>query len=179
MQLHYDANLKCKVFIKNHQINNPSTSTLCCKLFICTISSKHKLNKNLILFKLLNKTLLLANYQKQFNLHSSLTHSQLLERLKCEPQTENNRRVRSRSALPGSQHFGGVEGHVGALKWDQEELTSFIYSHKPAQNQRKVVSAQDKPQATRTHNTHHSSDLGEATTFPLIIYSAPLHGAHI
>jgi hypothetical protein len=27
--------------------------------------------------------------------------------------------------------------------------------------------------------THHSSDLGEATTFPLIVYSAPLHGAHI
>ncbi len=58
-------------FIKKHQTNNPSTSTFCCKLFVCTISSKHKLKKNLILFKLPNKTLLLANSQKQFNSHSS------------------------------------------------------------------------------------------------------------
>jgi hypothetical protein len=29
------------------------------------------------------------------------------------------------------------------------------------------------------HKIHHSSDLGEATTFPLIIYSAPFHEAHI
>ncbi len=32
---------------------------------------------------------------------------------------------------------------------------------------------------TRTHKSHHSSDLGEATTFPLIVYFAPLHGGHI
>jgi hypothetical protein len=61
--------------------------------------------------------------------------------------------------LPSLQHFRGVErrakvkghagtkgharaeGHVGALGWDQEELTSFNYSHKLAQNQRKVVNA--------------------------------------
>jgi len=29
---------------------------------------------------------------------------------------------------------------------------------------------------TRTHKTHHSLDLGEATTFPLIVYS--IHGQH-
>jgi len=33
--------------------------------------------------------------------------------------------------------------------------------------------------ATRTHKTRHGPDLGEATTFPLIVYSTPLHGAHI
>jgi hypothetical protein len=32
---------------------------------------------------------------------------------------------------------------------------------------------------TRTHKTHHSPDLGEATTFPLIVYFVPLHEAHI
>ncbi len=37
--------------------------------------------------------------------------------------------------LPSSQHFRGVEGHDGTLGWNQEELTSFNYSHKPAQNQ--------------------------------------------
>jgi hypothetical protein len=36
-----------------------------------------------------------------------VTHSQLLEGLKCESQTENNERVRSRGTLLGSQHFGG------------------------------------------------------------------------
>jgi hypothetical protein len=31
----------------------------------------------------------------------------------------------------------------------------------------------------QTHKIHHNPDLGEATTFPLIVYSAPLHEAHI
>ncbi len=30
-----------------------------------------------------------------------------------------------------------------------------------------------------THKTHHGPDLGEATTFPLILYYVPLHKAHI
>jgi len=68
-------------------------------------------------------------------------HSQLLEGLKCESQTKNSRRVRSWGTLTGSQHFGGVEGRVGASGWDYEELKSFIHSHGPAQNQRKVVGA--------------------------------------
>jgi hypothetical protein len=32
---------------------------------------------------------------------------------------------------------------------------------------------------TRTHKTHHGLDLGESTTFPLILYFVPLHEAHI
>jgi hypothetical protein len=32
---------------------------------------------------------------------------------------------------------------------------------------------------TRTYKTHHGLDLGEATTFPLIVYFVPLHEAHI
>jgi len=44
--------------------------------------------------------------------------SQLLEGLKCESQTENNKRAKSWGTLLGSQHFGGVEGHAGALGWD-------------------------------------------------------------
>jgi len=30
---------------------------------------------------------------------------------------------------------------------------------------------------TQTHKTHHSPNLGEATTFPLIVYFVPLHEA--
>ncbi len=29
---------------------------------------------------------------------------------------------------------------------------------------------------TQTHKTHHSLDLGEATTFPLIVFFVPNHG---
>jgi len=32
---------------------------------------------------------------------------------------------------------------------------------------------------TWIHKTHHGSNLGEATTFPLILYYVPLHEAHI
>jgi len=32
---------------------------------------------------------------------------------------------------------------------------------------------------TWTHRIHHGLDLGEATTFPLIVYYVPLHKAHI
>ncbi len=36
-----------------------------------------------------------------------------------------------------------------------------------------------QPRATRTHKIHHGPDLGEATTFPLIIFSATLRGDYI
>jgi len=32
---------------------------------------------------------------------------------------------------------------------------------------------------TQIHKTHHGPDLGEAATFPLIVYFVPLHEAHI
>jgi len=44
--------------------------------------------------------------------------SQLLKGLKCESQAENNERARSQGTLPGSQHFGGVEGRVRVPRWD-------------------------------------------------------------
>jgi hypothetical protein len=31
----------------------------------------------------------------------------------------------------------------------------------------------------QTHKTHHGPDLGEATTFPFIVYFVPLHEAYI
>ncbi len=31
----------------------------------------------------------------------------------------------------------------------------------------------------KIHKIHHGLDLGEATTFPLIVYYVPLHEAHI
>ncbi len=31
---------------------------------------------------------------------------------------------------------------------------------------------------TRTHKIHHGLDLGEVTTFPLIVFTVPRHGAN-
>jgi hypothetical protein len=31
----------------------------------------------------------------------------------------------------------------------------------------------------QTHKTHHGPNLGESTTFPLIVYFVPIHKAHI
>jgi hypothetical protein len=45
-----------------------------------------------------------------------MTHSQLLEGLKCESQTENSGRTRSRGTFPNSQHW--VEGHARVPGWD-------------------------------------------------------------
>jgi hypothetical protein len=62
-----------------------------------------------------------------------------------------------------------------------------IHSHEPAQNQPtswlilcwNTFGASSKHEQPRTHKIHHSPDLREANTFPLIVYSAPLHEAHI
>ncbi len=113
-----------------------------------------------------------------------MLHSQLLEGLKCESQTENSGRVGNWGTFFGSQHYRRVEGCAKVLGWDQEEVTNLNHSHGPAQNQHKVVSAQlehfwcqEKPRATQTHKTHHKPNLGEANTFPFIVYFALLHGA--
>jgi hypothetical protein len=44
--------------------------------------------------------------------------SQLLEGLKCDSQTENNRKAKSWGTLPNSQHLKGVEGCARAPRWD-------------------------------------------------------------
>jgi hypothetical protein len=81
----------------------------------------------------------------------------------------------------------GVEGRVGAPGWDYENWQALTHSHKPAQNQTtswlvhswSTFGARTIHGQTRTHKTHHGLDLGEATTFPLIVYYVPLYEAHI
>jgi hypothetical protein len=67
-------------------------------------------------------TYLLPTFHLQFydlpTYPPTLTHSQLLEGFKCESQTENIGRTRSRGMLPSSQHYRGVEGRVGTPGWD-------------------------------------------------------------
>jgi len=100
--------------------------------------------EDVLLYGGANVNIIIKNLRKKLGLPKPrpiLTHSQLLEGLKCDSQTDNCRRVRSQGTLPSSQHFGRVDKHVGALGWDYEKLTSFSHSHGPAQNQHKVVNA--------------------------------------
>jgi hypothetical protein len=75
-----------------------------------------------------------------------------------------------------------LELHDGIRKSDKHQLLTWIYT-KP--NIRWLVhscntfGAKTTHMQIRTHKTHHGPDLGEATTFPLIIYYVPLHEAHI
>ncbi len=81
----------------------------------------------------------------------------------------------------------GVEGRVGALGWDQEKCQTTNQSRESAQTKQQVgqcmslntFGAKTSHDQTRTHKTHHGLDLGEATTFPLVVYYAPLHTGHI
>jgi hypothetical protein len=80
----------------------------------------------------------------------------------------------------------GVEGHAGAPGWDWEEWQVIIHSHELAQNRISwlvhswsTFGAKMSHGQIRIHKIHHSPDLGEATTFPLIVYFVPLHEAHI
>jgi hypothetical protein len=42
-----------------------------------------------------------------------------------------------------------------------------------------IFGARMSHEQTQTHKIHQGPNLGEATTFPLIVYYVPLHEAHI
>jgi hypothetical protein len=67
---------------------------------------------------------------------------------------------------------------MGIRKSDKQ----FNYSHGSAQTKQSwlvhswsTFGAWTGHEQTQTHKTHHGPDLGEATTFPLIVYSVPSH----
>jgi hypothetical protein len=79
-----------------------------------------------------------------------------------------------------------VEGCAGASGWGLRKLTSksiiHMNMHKP---NNKLVSVQleqlwcmHEPLQTHIHKTHQDLNLGEATAFPIIVYSIPGHGAN-
>jgi hypothetical protein len=42
-----------------------------------------------------------------------------------------------------------------------------------------ILGARTSHEQTQIYKTHHGPNLGEATTFPLMVYFVPLHEAHI
>jgi hypothetical protein len=79
----------------------------------------------------------------------------------------------------------GVEGCVGAPGWGLWQMTSESIIHMNLQNQTtswlmcgwNTFSARMSHGHTQTHKTHHNPDLGEATTFPLIVFFVLSHEA--
>jgi hypothetical protein len=100
--------------------------------------------------------------------------------------SEDSRKVRSWGILPNSQHFRGREAHWSS-KMGLGRMTRLNHSHEHAQNQTtswlvhnwSTFDARTNHGQTHIHKTHHSPNLGEATTLPLIVYYVPLHEAHI
>jgi hypothetical protein len=80
----------------------------------------------------------------------------------------------------------GVEGRAGAPRWGLRKLISNSITHRNQTNQTKswlvhswnTFGARTSHEQAWTHKTHHDSDLGEATTFPLILFSVPGHEAN-
>jgi len=80
----------------------------------------------------------------------------------------------------------GVEGHVGVPGWGLGQMTSESIIHMECTNQTttwlmhswNIFTTQTNHEQTQTHKTHHGPDLGEATTFPLIVLYVPSHGAY-
>jgi len=76
-----------------------------------------------------------------------------------------------------------LELRGGTRKSDKQ----FIHSHEFASNQPtsqlvqcwNTLDVKTSRGQLRIHKIHHDLDLGEATTFPHIVYFAPLHEAHI
>jgi hypothetical protein len=71
---------------------------------------------------------------------------------------------------------------MGTTKNDKHQLLTRTYTNQTTSclmHSLSTFGARMSHRQTRTHKTHHSLDLEEATTFPLIVYYVPLHEAHI
>jgi hypothetical protein len=83
----------------------------------------------------------------------------------------------------GLQHFGGRRAcwssGMRTRKSDKHHLLTWTYTNQTISwlvHNLNIFGAWMSHEQTQTHKTHHSLDLGEATTFPLIVYFVPCHG---
>jgi hypothetical protein len=114
-----------------------------------------------------------------------VTHPQAFWRIHYKSKGENNGRKRSwvRSLACNTS---GVEGRFGAMGWGLRRLTSNSIIRRTCTNQTtswlmhswSTFGAWTSHGQTRTHKIHHGPTLGEATTFPFVIYSVLGHGTN-
>jgi hypothetical protein len=116
-----------------------------------------------------------------------MTHPQLLEGLKEESQVDNSGKREGVEARSLTRNTKGVEGRAGAPGLGLGIVTSLIHllelASKPTTKWLvrilEHLGAKTSHGQLWTHKTHHGPDLGEATTFPHIVLSMPLHGTCI
>jgi hypothetical protein len=98
-------------------------------------------------------------------------------------KTTKGKGIGARSLTP---NILGVERHVGAPGWDYNEQQAIQLFTQTCTNEitnwlvqsRSIFVARTSHKQTQTHKTHHGLDLGEATTFPLIVYFVFGHRAN-
>ncbi len=87
----------------------------------------------------------------------------------------------ARNALKGQR--GVLELRDGIRKSDKHQLFTWACAKSNTRwlmhSWSSTFGARTSHEQIRTHKTHHGLDLGEATTFPLIVYSVIAHEAHI
>jgi hypothetical protein len=96
--------------------------------------------------------------------------------------SENNKKVKSWGTLLSSQHFGG-KGTCWSSEMKLGRMTSNQSFTWTCTNQTiswlvhswNIFGVRTNHKQTWTHKTHHGPNLGEATTFPLIVYYVPNH----
>jgi hypothetical protein len=85
----------------------------------------------------------------------------------------------------GSQHFGGRGGMLdlwNGTRKNDKHLITHTDLHKQTtswlMHNQNTFGAWMNHRQTQIHKIHHGSDLGEATTFPLVVLSMLNHGAN-
>ncbi len=98
----------------------------------------------------------------------------------------NNGIVWSSGYTPSSQQWKGQRGVLRLRDQTRKRDKLFTYSNLHHTNQQvgqftfwNTLGATTRHGQLQTHLTHHGPDAGEATTFPHIVYFAPLHEGHI
>jgi hypothetical protein len=95
------------------------------------------------------------------------------------------RKSKELGTFPSLQHFEGRGAYwssgMRTRRSDKHQLLTRICINQTSclVHSLNTFGARTSRRQTWTHKTHHSPDLGEATTFPLIVYFVPLHEAHI
>jgi hypothetical protein len=125
-------------------------------------------------------------YKVYRKLHGLWHAPNLFYRFKCESKVKITKEqgVEARSlacsTLKGREVCWSSE--MGTRKSDKHQLLTWTCTNQTTSwlvHSLSTFGARKSHWQTQTHKTHHGPDLGEAPTFPLIIYSMPLHEAHI
>ncbi len=122
-----------------------------------------------------------------FQIKWIMTRSQVPSQAQDGPWFLKHRNCGDLKARSQLSALKGVEGRGEDSGWDQEEGQTLVTHFNLHQANQQVgqfafqstLGARTSHGQFQTHKTHHSSNLGESTTFPHIVFSTLLCGTHI